>query len=498
MNARPFGTRLGPAAVCGALATALAIAAAPLAVRAQPGVSQEEARLAPVKIPAQRRQLIGLTFATVEEKQLVDRIDTTGTVEPDEQREAYVQVRSAGWIRRVFADQTYQLVRKGEPLFTMYSPDIASAEKEYKLALATRRRLESSTVEDVAAGAAATAEAAADRLRLLGVPEREIARLGRSGAPHDTIEIDSPASGYITDRAALPNLYAEPSTRLFAVASLTDVWVYAAVFQNQLGEVKTGVPVTITVDSYPGRRFNGKVSYIWPALDSATRTARVRCELPNPGGALKLGMFVRVELAPVLGRGIVIPDTGVLQTGTHNIVFVDRGDGYLEPRDVELGPHAGTSFLVRSGLRGGERIVSSANFLVDSESQIQAAIGAYVPPPPGATGQSVAAPAGTIQVSTDPSPPHRGRNRVRIRVTDSFGRPVTGAEVTVVFYMSPMPEMGMAAMRATAAASDKGGGLYEAEVALESGGSWQLSVEASKSGQRVANFERSITVAGPM
>ncbi|MHB8382138.1 MAG: efflux RND transporter periplasmic adaptor subunit [Candidatus Binataceae bacterium] len=475
-----------------------------VALARRPASAQDAPHLVPIEVPPERRQMIGLKLATVEERALTDKIDATGTVEADEQRESYVQTRFPGWIRRVFANQNWQLVRKGEPLFTIYSPDLVNAENEYLIALGERAGVKDSTVEGVAGGAATMVSAALDRLRLFGVPEREIRRLERERSVHSEIEIDSPATGYITDRAALPNMYADPSTRLYTIANLDTVWVYAAIFQDRLGEIKIGDPAAVTVDSYPGRVFSGKVDSILPSMDAATRTARVRCALSNPDAALKLGMFVQVALTPRLGRALVIPAAGVLQTGTHNIVFIDRGDGYLTPVEVELGARVGDNFIVRKGLRAGDRVVSSANFLIDSESQLQAAIGGYTPPPPGSTQQAVAdsgqsaAPAATLALTTDPSPPAKGKNIVNVTLTEPGGAPITGAGVRVVFFMPAMPSMGMAAVRVETTLADQGGGKYGGQITLASGGTFTVTVTAEKAGASIAAKQTSITVSGPM
>src|SRR5208282_5608919 len=298
-----------------------------------------QTKLAPVEITRERRQLIGLQTATVEEKDLVSRIDATGMVEPDEQLEGSVQTRFAGWIRQVFVNQTYQPVHAGQPLFTIYSPDLVSTENEYLIAMRAGRQLGGSSVEGVADGAQSLIAAALDRLKLFGVPPSEIARLQREGATRDAIEIDSPMTGYVVERNALPNMYAQPDTKLYGITTLSNIWIYAAVFQDQIGQVRVGDPVAVTVDAYPGRSFPGRVDFIWEAMDPNTRTARVRCSFANPDRLLKLGMYVNVAITPRLGHGLVIPDTGVFRTGAHNVVFIDRGDGYLTPTEVELGPH---------------------------------------------------------------------------------------------------------------------------------------------------------------
>jgi RND family efflux transporter MFP subunit len=473
-----------------------------LSAAVQTGATDNGPKLAPVQITPERRQLIGLQFAKVEEKELVDRIDATGLVEADEQLQGYVQTRFSGWIRQVFVDQTYQHVEKGQRLFTIYSPDLVSAENEYLIALNSENQLKSSEIEGVAGGAQSLVGSAVQRLKLFGVSPREIARLQRERTVRDAVEIDSPMTGYVVERNALPNMYAQPDTKLYAISSLTSVWVYAAVFQNQIGRVKVGDPVSVTVDAYPGKTFEGRVDSIWEAIDPMTRTAKVRCNLSNSESLLKLGMYVAVALEPRLGRGLVIPDTAVFRTGEHNIVFIDRGDGYLTPTEVELGAHVGHSFSVLKGLKDGEQIVSSANFLIDSESQLQAAAGSFVPPPPGvsaAAGQpQIAVSKYTIDIATEPSPPARGKDKLRFSLKDAAGQPVSGAQVAVTFYMAAMPAMGMAALRAQASATDQGNGTYLGNIDLQSGGTWQMTIVATKGGQTIATKQSDVSVSGPM
>jgi hypothetical protein len=481
----------------------LALATVLLATTAIPsGATDSGPKLAPIQITPERRQLIGLQFAKVEEKELVDRIDATGIVEADEQLQGYVQTRFSGWIRQVFVDQTYQHVENGQRLFTIYSPDLVSAENEYLIALNSENQLKGSDIEGVAGGAQSLVGSAVQRLKLFGVSPREIARLQRERTVRDAVEIDSPLTGYVVERNALPNMYAQPDTKLYAISSLTSVWVYAAVFQNQIGRIKVGDPASVTVDAYPGKTFEGRVDSIWEAIDPMTRTAKVRCSLSNSESLLKLGMYVAVALKPRLGRGLVIPDTAVFRTGEHNIVFIDRGDGYLTPTEVELGAHVGHSFSVLKGLQDGQQIVSSANFLIDSESQLQAAAGSFVPPPPGvsaAAGQpQIATLKNTITISTEPSPLARGKNKLRLTLKDDAGQPVSGAQLAVTFYMAAMPAMGMAALRAQASATDQGNGIYLGNIDLQSGGTWQMTIVATKGGQTIATQQSDVPVSGPM
>jgi Cu(I)/Ag(I) efflux system membrane fusion protein/cobalt-zinc-cadmium efflux system membrane fusion protein len=200
-----------------------------------------------------------------------------------------------------------------------------------------------------------------------------------------------------------------------------------------------------------------------------------------------------------MGSQLVIPATGVLQSGTREIAFVERSDGYIEPRDIQLGSRVGDDFIVLKGLKAGEQIVTSANFLIDSESQLQAALGSFAPPPPGAGAASaVNAPQAKIELSSDPNPPHKGSNLFRVKVADANGAPISGAEVSATFFMPAMPAMGMAAMRTPMSLSDKGNGLYEGSGQLESGGTWQVTILAKKNGQLIATKQMSVNATGGM
>src|SRR5246127_2544419 len=446
-----------------------------------PPISTEAAPL-PVQISPQRLQSIGVKTGEVERKFVEDEILTTGNVAVDETRLAYVQVRFSGYIQKVFADATYQYVRKGQPLFTIYSPDLVSTEREYLVAKQNQHRVAQSTIPGVTEGAASLLAAASERLKQWGVPQREIARLESMGEIQQELQVDSPVSGYITERNALPNLTVQPETRLYSVADLSTVWVLAEVFQNDLGRIKVGDHASLTVDSYP-RVFEGRVNFIYPQVDMTTRTAGARLVFSNPGLKLTPWMFVNVALKVAMGKQMIIPTTGVLQSGTRQIVFVSRGDGYIEPREVQLGSRAGDDFIVFKGGKAGEEIVTSANFLIDSESQLQAALGTFVPPPPGAgAAGAMNAPQARAELTTEPDPPRKGGNTLRVKLTDANGAPISGAEVSATFSMPAMPAMGMAAMRTQISLTEKSSGLYEGPGKLDSGGTGQVTILAKKKG----------------
>ena len=479
------------------------------ASESQPGAAGEiqmsnmqEAPRASIQLSPQRMQSIGIVLGKVESRAVNSELRFYGNVQVDERRQAYVQTRFAGWIRKVYADATGNFIGKGQPLFTIYSPDLVATEQEYLIAKKNADTLQRSNVNGVASGASTLFSAAEERLLQWEVSPGEIEKLDQGGKPITDLTIYSPVSGYITDKKALPNMYVQPETMLYTVADLSDVWVLAQVFQSDAGKIKPGDAAEVTVDAYPGRIFNGRMEYILPQLDMNTRTLPVRLVFANPGLKLKPGMYVNVAVKLGLGRQLVVPASAAFHSGTKNLIFVYQGEGNIEPREVEFGPQVGDQIVVAKGLRREEQIVTSANFLIDSEAQLQAAAGAFVPPPPGA-GQaaSMNAPAqqqAKVELTTDPDPPHKGGNTIRVKLTGQDGKPIAGANVSVTFFMAAMPAMGMAAMKTVINASDKGGGVYEGKGDLSSGGTWQVTIRAQQNGQTIANKQLTVNATGGM
>jgi Cu(I)/Ag(I) efflux system membrane fusion protein/cobalt-zinc-cadmium efflux system membrane fusion protein len=462
--------------------------------------AQYDTQLAPIQLTPQRMQSIGVRFGKATYKNVNDEIRATGTVDADETRISSIQLRFPGWIRKVYADATYQYVRRGQPLFTIYSPDLVATEQEYLLARQNQQQLNSSTVAGVSTGAASLASAAKDRLAQWEVSPAEIFKLESTGKVITDLTFNAPASGYITEKNVLPNMYVQPDTKLYTVADLSTVWVNAQVFQPDIGKIKPGDTAQITVDAYPGKTFNGRIDQILPQVDPSTRTVRVRLIIPNPQLKLKPGMYVNVSLKVSMGRQLVVPATAVLQSGTNQVVFVNRGDGNLEPRQVVTGARVGDDFIVTKGLKPNESVVTTANFLIDSESQLQAASGSYVPPPPGAGGTAASLPSqqANAELSTEPSPPHKGSNVFRVRLTGANNSPITGAQVVVTFYMAAMPGMGMGAMNTQVSLSDKGNGMYEGKGDLSSGGTWQVTITAKQNGQTNVSKHFTVNAEGGM
>src|SRR5437870_3522128 len=455
--------------------------------------------LTPIELSPERMQSIGVRTGRIEYKTINSDIRATGTVDVDERRVAYVQTRYPGWVKDVLVNATYQFVKKGQPLFTIYSPELVASEQEYLLARANAQRVGQSSVEGVSSGADTLLRAARDRLLQWNISESDISKLEAGGRPITDFTFAAPVSGSVTERMVLPNAYVQPEMRLYTIADLASVWVNAQVFQEDAGKLKPGDPAEVTVDAYPSRTFHARVEQVLPQIDPSTRTLRVRLAMPNPSLLLKPGMFVNVRLRAPLGRQLFVPASAVLQAGSRQIVFLSRGQGSFEPREVQLSAPTDEGFVVLKGLKSGDTVVTSANFLIDSESQLQAAAGAYTPPPPGAGTAAVMngpEPQAASELTTDPSPPHKGKNSVQVKLTSSDGKPLSAARVTVRFFMAGMPEMGMAEMNVTSQLTDRGNGVYTGEVELGSGGTFQVTVSAEQAGKTVLTKRVNLTATG--
>jgi RND family efflux transporter MFP subunit len=473
---------------------------APAGTAATTPMRPMEPPLSPVQLTPEQMRSIGVTTGTAEWKEISDDLRATGNVVVNDRLVSNVQVRFSGYIRKVYVDATYQMVKKGDPLFTIYSPELVTTEREYLLASDNQRALSRSTIRDVAAGARSLSTAAERRLEQWEIPEDQIATLKRTGKVISDLTIQSPASGYVTERNAFPNMFAEPATRLYTITDLSRVWVNAQVFQSDVGRLKLGDKAAITVDAYPQRTFSGHVEQVLPQVDTTTRTVPVRLLVENAGLLLKPGMFVNVELKSSLGRRLVIPAKSVFQTGLKQVVFLSKGSGRIEPKEVVLGPQSGDDVVVMSGLEAHQEIVTSANFLIDSESQLQAASGVNMQSTQGPAANAGNAPGKSVQVEFTcyPDPPHMGSNKLRVKLTGNNAAAVSEAEVAVTFFMPAMPSMGMAAMSTSANLAEKSGGVYDGTAVLSMGGTWQVTVTAKQHGQLIATKKFGVNAKGGM
>ena len=454
--------------------------------------------LAPMQLSSAQIQALGLTVGTTEYKQINNELRATGIVAIDDRLVSYAQVRFSGYIRKVLVDALYQYVHKGDPLFTIYSPDLVATQQEYLIANNNQRALSSSTIRGVAAGARTLSGAAERRLQQWNISSDQIEALRRTGRVLEYLTIQSPASGYITERVAYPNLYAEPGTRLYTIADLSRVWINAQVFPPDVGFLKVGDMAQITVNTYPDRVFQGRIEQILPQVEPATRTVNVRLAVENAGLLLKPGMFTDIDLKLSLGRRLVVPVSAVFHTGLRQVVFLSHGNGVIEPQGVELGPQVNDEVVVLKGLREHQPIVTSANFLIDSESQLQAASGGALPLQASAGSAGASQPKIQIDYSSNPDPPHAGANRITVKLAGTNSAAVTEAEVGITYFMPAMPSMGMAEMSASAQLAESQPGHYQGTVILSMGGTWQVTITAKQNGKVVAMRKFSVNAKGGM
>ena len=332
--------------------------------------------LAPVTIDAAKRQLLGLTTAEVVRGPFETSIRTVGRVAFDERRVHHVHTRYEAFVEHVEADFTGKYVKKGEVLAHVYSPELYATQQEYLLALKASKSLGSSSVGPVAQGGRDLLEAARQRLLLWEIAPADIAAIEKRGEPIRALPLYAPISGYVTGRTAYHGMKVGPADTLFDIADLSHVWVLADVYEYELPRLSVGQKATMTLAYWPGRTWSGAVTYVYPSVDEKTRTVKVRVELDNPKEELKPEMFADVTIQGRPRDVLKVPDDAVLESGTRNVVFLDLGEGRLQPREITVGDRGRGWFEVKEGLKAGDVVVRGANFLVDSESRLKAAISA--------------------------------------------------------------------------------------------------------------------------
>ena len=456
---------------------------------------------AAVAIPAGTRQLIGVRSAPAGYSALEQEIRTVGTVDYDERAFTQVNLRVSGWIREVFVNSVGRPVHKGEPLFTLYSPDLLATQDEYLLALKTKAQLAASPLADAKDHAAALTASARERLRLWDLTEEQIAAVERRGKAESVLTVYAPSTGIVLKREALPGKYVEPGTTLYEVADLSHVWVHADIYESEVAAVKLNQPASVTFAAYPGETFRARVAYIYPSLNSEARTVRVRLELPNQGLRLKPGMYGTVTLRIESVKTLVVPKEAVLDTGLRQLVYLDRGQGVYEPASVKLGRKSQDRVEVLEGIKEGDRVVTSANFLLDADSKLASAgsmqammgrvgmadwqmRGAYetkmegmdmgkgdVSSPPAKPVSETRQVSGySLTFTTVPEKPKAGETLLKLKVTDPAGYEVTNAQV-VFAYTMPMPGM----TESKAKAFHTKDGIYEGKAMLGMGGMWVVT-----------------------
>jgi Cu(I)/Ag(I) efflux system membrane fusion protein len=328
-----------------------------------------------IALSPERLQTIGVKFELAKYRPMERSIRTVGQVEVDERRLAHVNIKLEGWIDQLFVNSTGEHVRKGKILFTLYSPDLVATQTEYLLAFKSQQTLGQSTFPEVAERAKALLDVTRRRLKLWDITADHIEDLERTGEVQRTLPIHAPLTGTVIKKVALAGMYVKPGDELYTIADLSQIWITADVYEYELPFVKVGQKATVSLSYDPGTVLQGRSAFIYPMLDPQTRTAKVRFELANPGERLKPGMYANVELKSALGTRLFVPTEAILDSGERQVMFIHLGEGRLEWRTVKVGVRAGEWVEVLEGLQEGEHIVTSANFLIDSESQLKSAVG---------------------------------------------------------------------------------------------------------------------------
>jgi membrane fusion protein, copper/silver efflux system len=328
-----------------------------------------------VEIPVDKQQLIGVKVVEVAVKPLQKTIRTVGRIEYDERRMSTVNMKFEGWIEKLHVDYTGRYVKKGEPLAEIYSPELIATQQE--LINVTKWTKQGREIKDenisrmLSKDSETIVEAAKQRLRLWDISEVQIKKIEETGKPIRTLTLYSPVSGYVIQKMAIQGMKVMPGEKLFDIADLSSVWIISDIYGDDISLIREGQTALISLSYFPGKDFTSKIDYIYPALSGGTRTSKVRFTIPNPGGKLKPQMFTNVEVKIPLGNKLVVPDDAVLDTGQRQIVYVDKGDGIFEPREVMLGARAEGFREVVMGLKAGEKVATSATFLIDSEAQLK-------------------------------------------------------------------------------------------------------------------------------
>lgn len=335
--------------------------------------TEGQVRINPVVV-----QNMNVRTAPVQRKDLSTTVNTVGRVEYDEQKLYNVSTKISGWIEQLYVDYTGQMVQRGQPLFSIYSPELVTTQREYLLALNTLDKISGSNFETVRGGSTSLLKAARKRLDYWDIPESEIERLRQTREVQKTLTLRAPASGVVAMKNVVEGEHIKAGSNIYQIAGLSTVWVQTSIYDYEVPWVREGQPAEMELSYQPGKVYKGRVAYVYPEVAQKTRTVQVRLEFPNPGLDLKPGMYADVRIqSHQLSDVVVIPSEAIIRTGERNVVFIALGDGQFEPREVTLGMAGGVrneEVLVLSGVKPGEMVVTSAQFLIDSESKLQAAI----------------------------------------------------------------------------------------------------------------------------
>ena len=445
---------------------------------------------ASVMLTDAEQKSIGVELTAVVKREIATDLLVPGRVDDAESQLSTISARVAGRLDKLYLDFTGQPVKRGQPVASIYSPDLLAAAQEYKLALDSQKTLSNATPE-ARAQADDLVAASRRKLELWGVSPKQVDELAAGGsAVHLTTY--STTSGIVKERKVTEGQYVTEGEALFTVSDLSRVWVLADVYQDELSRVHTGAAAEITTDALPGKTLQGRVSFLDPSVKPDTRTTSARIEVANPDLRLRPGMFVRVRLdvgrrAPILA----VPRTAVLDTGTSKLVYVAKGSGEFEQRPVQLGEATDGYYPVLSGLNEGEQVVTRGAFMIDSQTRITGGMSGMFGgskeysnnAPSSAAAQK---PAASLHLMFDPTDPKFGQTlHIMAHLTDAGGKAIEGAQVTVTFFMPAMPSMGMGEMKDDVNLTWDGS-AYSSKYSVPMAGSWTVTAVARQNGEVIA------------
>lgn len=445
-----------------------------------------------VTIDPRRQQLIGVRTAPATRAPMQHTLRTVGVVRYNETSLADVNLRLEGWIRDLYVDYTGQPIQKGQPLFTLYSPDLLATQHEYLLALKTREQVKTSVLAEARERAEQLVASARQRLVLWNLPDEEIGALDQQRRAPDVVTFRSPVAGVVIEKTALQGMHVMPGQMLYKVANLSTVWVEADVYEQEMAMARVGQRAAVTLDAYPGETFEGRATYIYPFVEENTRTVKVRFQFANPRGRLKPGMYANVEIQGRDAMGLTVPANAVLDSGTDQVVFVAEGNGYFTPRPVKVGRNLGDRIEIVEGVKEGEQVATGATFFLDSESQLRAGLQNYEAPAAAPGGPPAAGPVLDIVFRTQPDPPRTGESLFEVAVKDAGGQPVADADVSVQLFMPAMPTMNMPAMRNETKLPHVGGGVYRGPGQVMMAGRWDVTITVAKGGQQLGRKQLAV------
>ncbi len=474
-------------------------AAAPVSMGTEPGTTVE---LSPAEITA-----AGVQVAEVKTALLKTDIDAFGRVEQPETQLAAISARIGGRVDKLYVQYTGERVHNGQAVADLYSPEVATAVEEYRLAQENLKSLGRSDDPLARTEAEALVKASEHKLELWGVHREQMEGDGTKTVPHVTIYAN--AGGTVVDRKVTQGQYVNAGDTLFTVVDLSQVWIMADVYDGQLPRIRSGQQVDITADSLPHQTLHGHVDFIEPAANPQTRTVPVHVHVANPGMRLVPGMFVSVTFVSTAGQATaVVPRSAVLDSGTRKIVYLAKSNGVFEARAIEVGAPSDDLFPVVSGVVPGDKVVLNGSFLIDSQANLSSGMsGMYggskefaagAPPQAGpstATGKSEDSPGARLEVHGSPDPLKAGEDgEFTARLTSPDGKPLAGAQVTATLMMPAMPSMGMPEMRSSFDLKwDGNGQVYSGKGQAGMAGSWTLAVVANKDGKAIATFRSHIS-----